>query len=508
MNAKIGAFLNNITMYRLLLSGLSTLAGISLVLSIFKVLPYGVLPYVYSLTLVISVSYLSNYFFAKIFKAPVNRDSAFITALILFLILSPVLTFADALVVMLAAVLASGSKYFLAIDYRHLFNPAAFALLILGLCGSGNAFWWVASPWLLLPVLVFGLLVVRKLRLWSLFGSFIFVYFGVVLVLSLIQGLGFAEIMNIFIERLVSWPIIFFGTIMLTEPFTLPPGRRHQIFYAALVAVLLNLTYSWGPLHFTPELALILGNIFAYTVSFRRRVILTLISKKEIAQDIYEFAFAPNYPFAFKAGQYLEWTLDHSTPDNRGERRYFTIASSPTEKEVKIGIKFAPHKSSSFKSELLSLESGDTIVAGQLAGEFLLPGDKTKKLVFIAGGIGVTPFRSMTKFLLDKKVQADIKFLYSSKLVSEFAYEEIFSQAEKDLNFKRFYFVTDETSNLPAGYRPGFITTLIVKQEIPDYLERIFYLSGPNAMVEAYKKMLLGMGVKGSNIVVDYFPGF
>ena len=119
---------------------------------------------------------------------------------------------------------------------------------------------------------------------------------------------------------------------------------------------------------------------------------LRLKEKVQLAPDIYDFIFVPTRKFAFAPGQYMEWTLGHDEPDSRGNRRYFTLASSPTENTLRLGVKFY-QQSSSFKSALLAMDQQSEIVAAQVAGDFVLPDDPRQKCVFIAGGIGITPFR-------------------------------------------------------------------------------------------------------------------
>src|SRR5258708_34079548 len=113
----------------------------------------------------------------------------------------------------------------------------------------------------------------------------------------------------------------------------------------------------------------------------------------------------------------MEWTVGHAHSDTGGNRRYFTLASSPTEKEVHLGVRFYD-PSSSFQRAVVELPAGSTIVAGQVAGEFTLPKDPQKKLVFIAGGIGITPFRSMVKYLLDRDEKRAITLFYSNRYLT------------------------------------------------------------------------------------------
>jgi len=82
------------------------------------------------------------------------------------------------------------------------------------------------------------------------------------------------------------------------------------------------------------------------------------------------------------------------------------------------------------------MKVGDTIVASQLSGEFILPADESKKLVFLAGGIGITPFRSQIKYLIDTKQKRDIILFYSNRTPADIAYKEIFDQAQINFGLK------------------------------------------------------------------------
>jgi ferredoxin-NADP reductase len=165
--------------------------------------------------------------------------------------------------------------------------------------------------------------------------------------------------------------------------------------------------------------------------------------------------------------------------------------------------------SSSFKKQLASLKIGDTIMTSSAAGDFVLPKNTTKKLVFIAGGIGVTPFRSMVQHLLDTKEKRDIVTLYSVRTLADIAYKEMFETAKAQLGMRTEYLVTDKTCVPPGWNTPtGYICEPTIKQLVPDFAERTFYISGPFMMVEAAQKELRKMGVKRSQIMTDFFPGF
>jgi ferredoxin-NADP reductase len=233
---------------------------------------------------------------------------------------------------------------------------------------------------------------------------------------------------------------------------------------------------------------------------------LTLIGRTKVADGTYDFIFTPDKPLTFKPGQYLEWTIPNRFSDNRGNRRFFTIASSPTEAEVRLGVKFYSPESS-FKRALWNMKANDRVSASHVAGDFVLPRDNKKKLVFIAGGIGVTPFRSMVHYLIDTRDTRPVTLLYSNKTAAEIAYKDVFDRAAREIGMKTVYALTDEKLPIPGTYA-GFIDGALIKREVPDYTERMFYISGPHGMVEAFKKTLNDMGVSRFNIKTDYFPGF
>lgn len=237
------------------------------------------------------------------------------------------------------------------------------------------------------------------------------------------------------------------------------------------------------------------------------KLIVNLHEKIQISSDIVDFVFKPAKKVAFIPGQYMEWTLAHPHTDSRGNRRYFTIASSPTEETIRLGVKFY-EKGSSYKKALYNLNQQMSIVGAQLSGEFILPKNGNQKLVFIAGGIGITPYRSFLKYLVDTKEQRDIVMFYSNKTADEIAYKDVFDAAEKELGIRTVYTLTD-TVNLPQGWsgKLGRITSGMIAEEVPDYSERLFYLSGPHAMVTGYEEVLKSMGLKSKQIKKDFIPG-
>jgi ferredoxin-NADP reductase len=223
---------------------------------------------------------------------------------------------------------------------------------------------------------------------------------------------------------------------------------------------------------------------------------LSLNSVRKEAEGIYSFVFTYHGAFNFKPGQYMEWTLPLRHSDSRGNRRYLTLSSAPTENQLMFTVRL-PRRASHFKKALAASKPGGKILASHLAGSFVLPGDDSKKLAFIAGGIGVTPFRSMIKYVVDSRQQRPISLLYAANHANEFAFTQLLKQAE------------------PFGITTNYLDTSkrsldqqAIVENLPDWRERHFYLSGPYGFVKSVRESLLDMGVSLRNIKSDYFPGY
>ncbi len=497
MSNKIDELLNSITMYRLILYYLILLSTVAFIYSIFHLVPFEPFSLIFSIAILLGASLLSNKIFENFFKVQTNFESVYITALILALIITPA-KFSDLnnfIFLVLVSFIATASKYILNIKGKHIFNPAAIAVFVTGLLFGQYASWWIATKYMF-PFLLLGILIVRKIRRYDLVFYFFVTSLIGTLFLSFLRGN--LDILKILKLTFLDSPILFFAFVMLTEPLTTPPTSFLQSLYGGLTGIL------FAPIHIgffytTPEIALSLSNIFSYVVSPKQKLTLTLKEKLKLTPDIYDFIFTSKEKLTFKAGQYLEWTLSQKQVDSRGNRRYFTVASSPTEEGIRIGVKFPENESSSFKKEMLDMKIGKQIVASGLSGDFTLPKGITKKLVFIAGGIGVTPYRSIIKYLVDTNEKRDIILLYSDKDEKQFVYKDIFNEAIKKFGIKTIYYETEKQGHINADF---------IKKEIPDFKERMFYISGSHGMVTGFENTLKESGIHEKQIKIDYFPGF
>ncbi|WP_192248583.1 RnfABCDGE type electron transport complex subunit D [Mesorhizobium silamurunense] len=498
----VDRFLDHLTMYRLVLYYLMVLLGTAFAFCFVKLVPHDPLALAFTTILALAACWITNRAFALVFEVPANNESVYITALILALILDPVaVTDLKGIgAVAFASVWAISSKFIFAVGRKHLFNPAALGVALSALLLDQPATWWVGgNPWLLSPVLIGGILVVRKLRRLDLVVTFLVV--ALVTVLATTEPAQYGGAVK---ETLSSSPLLFFGFVMLTEPLTAPTQRWPRIAFAAIVGFLFAPNIHIGSFYFTPELALLVGNLFGYSVGPKGRLVLSLERIEQTAADSYDFIFRPSRKLAFQAGQYLEWTLGLERCDSRGNRRYFTVASSPTEQSVRLGVKFYP-QSSAFKRALSGMKPGATIHASQLAGDFTLPSNPKTKIAFLAGGIGITPFRSMLQYLVDRNEARPIVVLYGTEGQDDIAYRDVLGLARRELGIRTFHAVANGAER---GQYPGYIDARLVRLTMPDYLERTFYISGPQVMVKSLREKLLAMGVRRSRIKVDYFPGF
>ncbi|HEX5456705.1 MAG TPA: RnfABCDGE type electron transport complex subunit D [Candidatus Saccharimonadales bacterium] len=501
----IDYLLDRITMYRLLLYYLIVLVAAATGFSALGILQYNPVTVGGSALYLVAICWISNKVFAYVFETPANIESSLITALILSLIITPLDNLHNALFLSAAGILAIASKYILAIKKKHIFNPAAVAVVLTSFGAHQAASWWVGTTAMLPLVIAGGLLVIRKVQRVQMVLIF---YATAFLSIGFFTYINNGDVLDSLQRALLHSSLFFLAYVMLTEPFTSPVTGRSRAWYAALVGLIFSPQAHILGIYSTPELALIVGNIYAFIVNPKVKLTPHLTKRKRIGADVVDFVFGLKKPMSYKPGQYMEWTLAHQGADARGNRRYFTLASSPTEDNLRLGVKFYP-EGSTFKQAMLQIDNHTLLAASNLGGDFVLPDNASRKLAFIAGGIGVTPYRSMIKYLLDTNDLRDITLLYSEKKPEDIVYRNVFDQAVAKLGIKVVYTLT-ESAHVPADWqgRTGIISEHMIKAEVPDYLERVFYISGPQPMVSAMKHTLRSLGVSRHQIKTDFFPGY
>lgn len=228
--------------------------------------------------------------------------------------------------------------------------------------------------------------------------------------------------------------------------------------------------------------------------------------KTEVAEGTLKVVFEVLEEFPkFKAGQYFFVALPKlSYPDERGPRRQFSIVNSPNEKGV---LSLTTRLSDSgFKKTLKELPVGSEVEVGPIAGIFTLPEQFTQPLVFIAGGIGITPFMSMLKFIAEEGLQPQLLLVYSNRNQSSTAFlDETKTLATKIPTLKLVLTMTgDENWN---GEKRR-VDANFIKEYTDQFANPAFYVVGPPPMVDAIEKELESLGIKEENIKFERFTGY
>lgn len=488
-------------MYRTVTLGLGFIILCSLVSSVLGWLPYGLGELLLSLVFVVVLAVGMNLLLAATLRVAVNHESALITAFILFFLFLPPQSLDAWFYYGVAVVVAVASKFVFVWRKQHIVNAAALGAVAVTAPYFTEASWWVATPVLFVPLVLAGLVVVAKVRKWELVGSFVLVALLTFVITELQFGAAPLESMVTFF---VSWPALFLAFFMLTEPFTMPGTKEKQVAYGAFVGWLSSTAVFTPYIAMTPELALVLGNLALYPFSLRQKLFLAFKERREIAAHTWEYVFQKPTGMQFRAGQFLEWMLPHAGADNRGPRRYFTIASAPEETDLRLALRVEPEQGSTYKKALAALKPGDTVIASQRAGDFTLPSDANTKLAFIAGGIGITPFSSHLAHMQATGAWHDTVLFYCNNLAEEIAYLDTFTSYQVNQPFRLVNALSKEAH---PEYEHGYLTKEIIERHTPDYLERTWYLSGPPGMVNAYYKLLRECGVAKRRIKRDFFPG-
>ncbi len=228
---------------------------------------------------------------------------------------------------------------------------------------------------------------------------------------------------------------------------------------------------------------------------------LKLLKKQDEATDIKSFFFEPEAEVSYKPGQYFYYTLTKlNYPDARGDTRHFTISSSPTEgKTLRLTTRI--REESGFKKTLDELVLGGEVKGEGPGGTFFMDENTTGNHIFLAGGIGITPYRSMIKFIFDKKMSVNISLIYSVKNKEVIAFkEELDEISQKNSNFKMR--IVDSSTE-------GHVNDKIISEVSKDIANPTYWISGPPEMVDAMEGVLITkLKVPVTQIRPEKFTGY
>lgn len=236
---------------------------------------------------------------------------------------------------------------------------------------------------------------------------------------------------------------------------------------------------------------------------------LQLEKKDQLTKDAYTFYFRRNSTERdFTPGQTYEMKLPHKNMDERGDSRVFTISSSPTDTEfIAVTTRIIQ---SSFKQKLGNLETG---MKAQFTGPWDdLNFDENDKSphVFLAGGIGITPYHSIISYCQDKNIKTPMILFVSWKTRDEMVFDEFFRQANNHLeNFSYVPTLTEETLN-PSEWdgESGRIDEKMITKYVSNINESKYFISGPPAFVTVMKQTVLDLNVPKEKILFEEFEGY
>ncbi|HLB51082.1 MAG TPA: FAD-dependent oxidoreductase [Patescibacteria group bacterium] len=229
---------------------------------------------------------------------------------------------------------------------------------------------------------------------------------------------------------------------------------------------------------------------------------ITLLSKKEIAKDTMLFSFAKPDNFAFIAGQYVVFGLiNPAHTDKRPSFRSLSIATAPSDDTLEFSMRSGV---SAFKRSLWELPIGGVVEIKGPLGRFVFPADPMQPVVFLVGGIGITPVRSMLREELHKKSTRPIALFYSNNSMDTAAFcDEWRTPAQP--SWKNILTMTDSVAVNVWDGECGFITEEMITRHLSDPHAHHYYIVGPGNFVTAMQDILEHMNIDNTKVTVDNF---
>lgn len=217
--------------------------------------------------------------------------------------------------------------------------------------------------------------------------------------------------------------------------------------------------------------------------------------------NVTSFRFPRPTELDYKPGQFLFVTIK---ADGKELAKHFSFSSSPTEKEyIEFTKKFTD---SEYSAGLKALKVGDWARIEAPFGSFTFEGE-FEKIGMLGGGIGITPLRSIIKYCTDKQLKTKITLLYGCRTENDIAFRKEFEEMQnQNRNFKVVFTLNEGNPNWNGNV--GFITADMVRREIPDYRDTIFYTCGPPPMVEVMEKLVESLGLPKKQLKREYFSGY
>jgi ferredoxin-NADP reductase len=231
----------------------------------------------------------------------------------------------------------------------------------------------------------------------------------------------------------------------------------------------------------------------------------TVAEKRGVAKGTLLVLFAVDgYP-PYRPGSYFWVELpDRGYQDEKGLRRHISLVTSPTETGV-VGLA-TRLRDTAFKRTLAELDVGDEVAVEEPKGSFLLPEDTSVDYVFIAGGIGITVFRSMLRYIADEALPYRVTLVYSNRDRESAAFLDELEELERRIDGLRVVLTITEQEGWEGESRR--IDADMLRDHLGDLETHRFYVAGPPAMAESVSESLLAAGVPEEQVVTSRFSGY
>ena len=242
----------------------------------------------------------------------------------------------------------------------------------------------------------------------------------------------------------------------------------------------------------------------ATSTTFKSR----LKEKEQLAEGTMGFYFSRPDGFQFKAGQYVDVTLIHpAETDAEGNIRSFSIASAPEDQDLLVATRM---RDTAFKRVLRTAPVDTEISLEGPMGSFTLHNNAAKPAVFLAGGIGITPFSSIIRHATQAGLAHRLYLFYSNRRPEDAAFLNVLSElAKANPNFQFIPSMTAmEKSSQKWSGETGFINQGMLARHLPSLQGPIYYVAGPPAMVAAMRQMLTAAGVDEDDVRTEEFAGY
>lgn len=232
------------------------------------------------------------------------------------------------------------------------------------------------------------------------------------------------------------------------------------------------------------------------------------LNSTEVAEGTLAFTLQRPAGFDFKAGQSADLTLvDPPETDAEGNIRTFSIASAPSQSDLMFATRL---RDTAFKRTLRKMTPGTSLKLDGPMGSFNLHKNAAKPAVFLAGGIGITPFLSMIREAACQKDPHQIYLFYSNRRPEDAAFmAELEASPKQNPSFHLIATMAEMGKSKQSwSGESGFIDAAMLKRHVPELNGPIYYSAGPPAMVAAMKEMLVKAGVDEDDIRAEDFPGY